>query len=30
VKFNRRKNYKRIKGHRQDHLKVKITEIAAG
>jgi large subunit ribosomal protein L21 len=29
VKFARRKNYKRSKGHRQDHLKVKITRIEA-
>ena len=28
VKFNRRKNYKRTKGHRQDHLEVKVTAIA--
>jgi large subunit ribosomal protein L21 len=28
VKFNRRKNYKRIKGHRQDHLEVKVTAIS--
>ncbi len=27
VKFNRRKNYKRTKGHRQDHLEVKVTAI---
>lgn len=27
TKFIRRKNYKRIKGHRQDHLKVKVTGI---
>jgi len=27
VKFNRRKNYKRTKGHRQDHLEVKVTGI---
>lgn len=27
VKFNRRKNYKRTKGHRQDHLEVKVTSI---
>lgn len=29
VKFRRRKNYKRMKGHRQDYLKVKITAIQA-
>lgn len=29
VKFRRRKNYKRMKGHRQDYLKVKITAIKA-
>ena len=29
VKFKRRKNYKRTKGHRQDYLKVKITGISA-
>ena len=27
LKFNRRKNYKRTKGHRQDHLEVKVTAI---
>ncbi len=27
VKFKRRKTYTRRKGHRQDYLKVKITEI---
>ncbi len=27
IKFNRRKNYKRTKGHRQDHLEVKVTAI---
>lgn len=27
VKFKRRKNYRRRKGHRQDYLKVKITSI---
>ncbi len=29
VKFKRRKNYVRRKGHRQDYLKVKITAIEA-
>ncbi len=29
VKFKRRKTYKRINGHRQDFLKVKITGISA-
>lgn len=29
VKFRRRKNYKRMKGHRQDYLKVKISAIQA-
>lgn len=29
VKFRRRKNYKRVKAHRQDYLKVKITGISA-
>lgn len=29
VKFARRKNYLRRKGHRQDYLKVKITSIKA-
>jgi large subunit ribosomal protein L21 len=28
-KFKRRKNYKRKRGHRQNYLKVKITDIAA-
>ena len=27
VKFRRRKNYKRMRGHRQDYIKVKITSI---
>ncbi len=27
VKFKRRKNYKRKRGHRQQYLKVKVTEI---
>ena len=27
VKFKRRKNYHRKKGHRQDYLKVKVTSI---
>jgi large subunit ribosomal protein L21 len=30
VKFKRRKTYKRMKGHRQNYLKVKITEVNAG
>jgi large subunit ribosomal protein L21 len=30
VKFKRRKTYKRMKGHRQDYLKVQITGIHAG
>ena len=29
VKFKRRKTYKRIKGHRQNYLKVRITGINA-
>ncbi len=29
VKFRRRKNYKRMKGHRQNYLKVKISAIQA-
>ena len=29
VKFRRRKNYKRIKGHRQDYLEVEIGKISA-
>lgn len=29
VKFKRRKNYHRQKGHRQDYIKVKITGIEA-
>ena len=29
VKFRRRKNYKRMKGHRQDYIKVKISAIQA-
>jgi len=29
VKFKRRKTYKRMKGHRQDYLKVKVTAINA-
>lgn len=29
VKFKRRKTYKRMKGHRQDFLKVKVTAINA-
>ncbi len=29
IKFKRRKNYRRRKGHRQDYLKVKITAINA-
>lgn len=29
VKFKRRKNYKRMKSHRQDYLKVKVTSISA-
>lgn len=28
VKFKRRKNYKRKRGHRQNYLKVRITDIA--
>ena len=27
IKFKRRKNYRRKKGHRQDYLKVKVTSI---
>ena len=30
VKFNRRKNYRRTKGHRQQFTQVRITEISAG
>jgi large subunit ribosomal protein L21 len=30
VKFRRRKNYRRTKGHRQDFTQVKITGIQAG
>lgn len=29
VKFKRRKGYHRNKGHRQDYLKVKVTDISA-
>ena len=29
VKFRRRKNYKRIKGHRQDYIEVKVGAISA-
>lgn len=29
VKFRRRKNYRRRKGHRQDYIKVKVTSIQA-
>jgi len=29
VKFRKRKNYKRINGHRQDFLRVKVTSISA-
>ena len=29
VKFKRRKTYKRVKSHRQDYLKVKVTAIQA-
>ncbi len=28
-RFKRRKKYRRLKGHRQDHTVIKITEIAA-
>jgi len=28
IKYKRRKNYRRRKGHRQDYLKVKITKIS--
>lgn len=28
-KFNRRKNYRRKRGHRQSFLKIKVTEITA-
>ena len=27
IKFKRRKNYRRKNGHRQDHLRIKITSI---
>ncbi|MDX1681791.1 MAG: 50S ribosomal protein L21 [Phycisphaeraceae bacterium] len=30
TKFKRRKNYRRIKGHRQPYLQVRITDIKAG
>jgi large subunit ribosomal protein L21 len=29
-KFRRRKNYRRLKGHRQHHTTVKVTEIISG
>ena len=29
IKFKRRKNYRRKRGHRQDYVKVKVTSIAA-
>ncbi|MCC6680751.1 MAG: 50S ribosomal protein L21 [Phycisphaeraceae bacterium] len=29
VKFRRRKTYKRMKGHRQDYMQVKVTSIQA-
>ncbi len=29
VKFRRRKTYKRMKGHRQDYMRVKVTSIQA-
>ena len=30
VKFKRRKNYKRVQGHRQSYTELEITSIAAG
>jgi large subunit ribosomal protein L21 len=30
IKFRRRKNYRRTKGHRQEFTQVKITGIQAG
>ena len=29
-KFRRRKNYRRLKGHTQPYVKVKVTQIVAG
>lgn len=30
VKFKRRKNYRRLQGHRQPYLRVEVTQIKAG